>query len=84
MDNERCLYQAQPNVGRLSGGVMADGYVIGQEVYNSRPTWHGKNVTMAALRRLRLAMLEHELAQARLQHNIASCVETRYNVVHGD
>lgn len=49
---------------------MADGYVIGQEVYNGRSTWHGQNVTMAAPRRLRLAMLEQELAQARLQHNM--------------
>ena len=43
---------------------MADGYVIGQEVHTGRPTWHGKNVTMAAPRRLRLAMLEHELYTA--------------------
>ena len=43
---------------------MADGYVIDQEVYNGGPTWHGKNVTMAAPRRLRLAMLEHELNTA--------------------
>ena len=27
-DNERCLYQARPNVGRLSGGVMADGKLL--------------------------------------------------------
>ena len=28
---------------------MADGYVIGQEVYNGRPTWHGKNVVVCVL-----------------------------------
>ena len=59
---------------------MADGYVIGQEVYNCRPTWHGKNVTMAALKRLRLAMLEHEFAQARLQHNMILATDGGYIV----
>ena len=28
MDNERCLYQARPNVGRLLGGVMRMGALL--------------------------------------------------------
>ena len=53
----------------MLSGVMTDD-VIGQVVHNCRRTWHDKHVAMAAPRRLRLAMLEQELAQARLQHNM--------------
>ncbi|XP_041464135.1 putative nuclease HARBI1 [Lytechinus variegatus] len=34
------------------------------------PTWNGQFITMAAPRRLRMALLEHELAQARFQYNL--------------
>ena len=38
--------------------------------YSVLPTWHCQFITMAAPRRLRMVLFEHELAQARFQYNL--------------
>ena len=38
--------------------------------YSVLPTWHCQFISMAAPRRLRMALYEHELAQARFQYNL--------------
>jgi len=54
----------------MTGRCLSDVTQTWVPSYSVLPTWHCQFITMAAPRRLRMALLEQELAQARFQYNL--------------